>query len=40
MQFSRDPFNLKNKYSRKYEGLVADKVCNTHAELYDKYGDE
>ncbi|KAF2638919.1 ribosomal protein L28e [Massarina eburnea CBS 473.64] len=26
VSFSRDTFNLRNKYSRKYEGLVADKA--------------
>ncbi|KAF2253888.1 ribosomal protein L28e [Trematosphaeria pertusa] len=26
VQFSRDKLNLRNKYSRKYEGLVADKA--------------
>merc|ERR1712029_1193127 len=26
VSFSRDQFNLKNQYSRKYEGLVADKA--------------
>ncbi|KAL8966862.1 MAG: hypothetical protein Q9197_005747 [Variospora fuerteventurae] len=26
-QFSRDPFNLMNKHSRKHEGFVNNKVC-------------
>ncbi|OCL10031.1 ribosomal protein L28e [Glonium stellatum] len=26
VQFSRDPLNLKNKYTRKYEGFVNDKA--------------
>ena len=26
VQFSRDPFNLTNKHTRKYEGFVNDKV--------------
>ncbi|KAF2652120.1 ribosomal protein L28e [Lophiostoma macrostomum CBS 122681] len=26
VQFSKDPLNLRNQYSRKYEGLVADKA--------------
>ncbi|OCK84777.1 ribosomal protein L28e [Lepidopterella palustris CBS 459.81] len=26
VQFSRDPLNLKNKYSRKYEGSINDKA--------------
>ncbi|KAL9014812.1 MAG: hypothetical protein Q9173_000545 [Seirophora scorigena] len=26
-QFSRDPLNLMNKHSRKYDGFVNDKVC-------------
>lgn len=26
VQFSRDPYNLTNKHTRKYEGFVNDKV--------------
>lgn len=29
VQFSRDPLNLRNVYSRKNEGLIADKVRTT-----------
>lgn len=28
VQFSRDPLNLRNVYSRKNEGQIADKVNN------------
>ncbi|KAK3202418.1 hypothetical protein GRF29_161g1151256 [Pseudopithomyces chartarum] len=31
IQFSRDPLNLKNQYSRKYEGLVDDKAIGVQA---------
>ncbi|KAF2747696.1 ribosomal protein L28e [Sporormia fimetaria CBS 119925] len=31
VSFSRDPFNLRNQYSRKYEGLVADKAIGVQA---------
>ena len=29
VQFSRDPLNLRNVYSRKNEGQIADKVNTT-----------
>jgi large subunit ribosomal protein L28e len=31
VSFSRDPFNLRNQYSRKFEGLVADKAIGIQA---------
>ncbi|KAF2012609.1 ribosomal protein L28e [Aaosphaeria arxii CBS 175.79] len=31
VSFSRDPLNLKGKFSRKYEGLVADKAIGVQA---------
>lgn len=30
VQFSRDPLNLRNVYSRKNEGQIADKVRSSH----------
>lgn len=32
IQFSRDPFNLTNKHSRKYEGFVNDKAIGINAD--------
>lgn len=32
VQFSRDPFNLVNKHSRKYEGFVNDKAIGINAD--------
>lgn len=32
MQFSRDPMNLVNKHSRKYEGFVNDKAIGINAD--------
>ena len=32
IQFSRDPMNLVNKHSRKYEGFINDKAIGINAD--------